>query len=158
MLRRTSSPLAVSFTRWLEASVTSNPFALGLPLSRTPCPSKAPPFATVCVPIGVQPFELSGSISREPAASTAFSFLIMMPAISSMTIAWPTLSLPSPAPASTPTKSYRSTTKLAPLVSRWFLNCQPRFAWFSSTPLVRVIEEEPAMLNDAKSSTSAPSI
>jgi hypothetical protein len=102
-----------------------------------PCPPNAPPVATVCDPIGSQPFAGSGSISSMPAASRAFVFFMMMVTISSNVSACPTASLPAPAPMSIPAKSYRSMTRVA-APARDPSYCHPRFAWRVLTPLVSV--------------------
>jgi hypothetical protein len=97
-----SPPFAVSLILCEVVSTTSNPVESGWCLNRNPPPLKPPPVAAVCVPIGAHPFVASGSTSRVPATPTAFSFLILIETIDSISIASPSWSLPAPAPASSP--------------------------------------------------------
>lgn len=105
---------AVSLIRWLLASTTEKPDSCGWNFSRIPLLRSPPPLAEVCVPIGAQPLDASGSISRMPVAPIAFSLRIMITTISWIgVIVQPTWSLPAPPPTSIPAKSYRSMTCVA---------------------------------------------
>jgi len=134
----TPAPLAVTRMLKLPPEI-AKPASAGWALNNTPWPRRAPPVATVWVPIGVQPFELWGSISRAPAAPIALWFWTQTATISSSVRVWPTASAPEPPPTSREEKSARSTTRLSPAARYWFLYCQARLASLALTPLVSVL-------------------
>ena len=119
--------------------MTTKPAADGAILHIIPCPGNAPPVATECVPIGVQPFDGAGLISSCPSAVMAFSLTTAMAMMSSAGLKdCPVPSSPAPAPISMPAISYKSNVSVAPLANDRFFDCHPRLAWLSPIPLVSV--------------------